>query len=99
MKELEKILEDLHKQLLAAQILVESMADIMVDKGYTTREELQAFCESKVDAITKELEKRREKELENIINTISKKSKSKSKKKEEEPNITSMFMSNQIGEA
>ena len=103
MKQLEQILEDLHRQLLSAQILTESLADLLIAKNVLTKEEVEGFCAGKVEAVKKELEKRRAEEMIEILKSIPEKkvTKRKSKKVEddEEPKLTSMFMGTQIGEA
>lgn len=98
MKELEKILEDLHRQLLTAQILSESLSDLLIVKGVLTKEEIEGFCNGKVEAIKVELEKIQEKQfVENL--KIAKKQKNKKQKEKDTEVLTSMFMGTQIGEA
>jgi ribosomal protein L17 len=81
-------MHELERQLLSTQILVESLADILIQKGILTQEEIQEICQSRVDALTTELKKQQKKEAR------------KAKKKQSDSEIlTSMFMGNQIGEA
>jgi hypothetical protein len=81
-------MHELERQLLSTQILVESLADILIQKGILTQEEIQKMCQSRVDALTIELKKQQKKEAR------------KAKKKQSDSEIlTSMFMGNQIGEA
>mgnify|MGYP000729947021 CR=1 FL=1 len=81
-------MHELERQLLSTQILVESLADILIQKGILTQEEIQEMCQSRVDALTIELKKQQKKEAR------------KAKKKQSDSEIlTSMFMGNQIGEA
>ena len=81
-------MHELERQLLSTQILVESLADILIQKGILTQEEIQEICQSRVDALTAELKKQEKKEAR------------KAKKKQSNSEVlTSMFMGNQIGEA
>jgi polyhydroxyalkanoate synthesis regulator phasin len=81
-------MHELERQLLSSQILVESLADILIQKGIMTQEEIQEVCQSRVDSLTAELKKEERKEAR------------KAKKKQSDTEIlTSMFMGNQIGEA
>ena len=81
-------MHELERQLLSTQILVESLADILIKHGILTQEEIQEVCQSRVDALTAELKKQQKKEAR------------KAKKKQSDSEIlTSMFMGNQIGEA
>ena len=81
-------MHELERQLLSTQILVESLADILIQNGILTQEQIQEVCQSRVDALTVELKKQQKKEAR------------KAKKKETDTEIlTSMFMGNQIGEA
>ena len=81
-------MHELERQLLSSQILVESLADILIQKGIMTQEEIQKVCQSRVDALTSELKKEQKREAR----------KAKTKKSEAEI-LTTMFMGNQIGEA
>ena len=81
-------MHELERQLLSSQILVESLADILMQKGIMTQEEIQEVCQSRVDALTTELKKQQKKEAK----------KTKTKQSDTEI-LTSIFMSNQIGEA
>jgi hypothetical protein len=81
-------MHELERQLLSTQILVESLADILIQKGILTQEEIQEMCQSRVDTLTAELKKQQKKEAK------------RTKKKQSDSEIlTSMFMGNQIGEA
>jgi hypothetical protein len=81
-------MHELERQLLSTQILVESLADILIKHGILTQEEIQEVCQSRVDTLTAELKKQQKKEVR------------KNKKKQSDSEIlTSMFMGNQIGEA
>jgi hypothetical protein len=81
-------MHELERQLLSSQILVESLADILIEKGIMTQAEIQEVCKSRVDSLTAELKKEERKEVR------------KTKKKQSDSEIlTSMFMGNQIGEA
>lgn len=107
MMELQKIIEDFHNRLLSTQVLIESLSDILIAKGVTSKDEIESYCTDKVKAIELELKKIREDEALKLIEKISKQKqtrprKSKKIKSEEiddEPTLTSMFMGNQIGEA
>lgn len=81
-------MHELERQLLSSQILVESLADILIQKGIMTQEEIQEVCQSRVDALTTELKKQQKKEAKKV----------KTKQSDTEI-LTTMFMSNQIGEA
>ena len=81
-------MHELERQLLSTQILVESLADILIQKGILTQEEIQEICQSRVDALTIELKKEQKKQAK----------KTKTKQSDTEI-LTSMFMGNQIGEA
>jgi hypothetical protein len=81
-------MHELERQLLSTQILVESLADILIEKGILTQAEIQEICQSRVDALTAELKKQEKKEAK----------KAKNKQSDSEI-LTSMFMGNQIGEA
>ena len=81
-------MHELERQLLSSQILVESLADILIQKGIMTQQEIQDVCQERVDALTTELRKEEKKQVK------------KSKTKQSDPEIlTTMFMGNQIGEA
>lgn len=82
-------MHELERQLLSTQILVESLADILIQKGILTQEEVQEICQSRVDALTAELKKQQKKQAKKV----------KTKQIDEDITLTSMFMSNQIGEA
>ena len=82
------IMHELERQLLSSQILVESLADILIQKGIMTQEEIQEVCQERVDLLTQELKREQKKQVK----------KTKPKQSEEEI-LTTMFMSNQIGEA
>lgn len=81
-------MHELERQLLSTQILVESLADILIKHGILTQEEIQEVCQSRVDALTAELKKQQKKEARKI-----------KKKQSDSEILTSMFMGNQIGEA
>jgi len=81
-------MHELERQLLSSQILVESLADILIQKGIMTQEEIQEVCQSRVDLLTAELKREQKKQIK----------KTKTKQSDEEI-LTTMFMSNQIGEA
>jgi hypothetical protein len=81
-------MHELERQLLSSQILVESLADILIQKGIMTQEEIQTVCQSRVDLLTAELKKEQKKQVK----------KTKTKQSEAEV-LTTMFMGNQIGEA
>jgi hypothetical protein len=81
-------MHELERQLLSSQILVESLADILIEKGIMTQAEIQKVCQSRVDALTTELKKEQKKQVK----------KTKTKQSEAEI-LTTMFMGNQIGEA
>ncbi len=81
-------MHELERQLLSSQILVESLADILIQKGIMTQEEIQEVCQSRVDLLTAELKREQKKQIK----------KTKTKQSDEEI-LTTMFMNNQIGEA
>jgi hypothetical protein len=81
-------MQELERQLLSSQILVESLADILIQKGIMTQEEIQEMCQSRVDLLTAELKREQNKQIK----------KTKTKQSEAEV-LTTMFMGNQIGEA
>ena len=81
-------MHELERQLLSSQILVESLADILIQKGIMTQEEIQEVCQSRVDLLTAELKREQKKQIK----------KTKTKQSEVEV-LTTMFMGNQIGEA
>jgi hypothetical protein len=81
-------MHELERQLLSSQILVESLADILIQKGIMTQEEIQKVCQLRVDLLTAELKKEQKKQVK----------KTKTKQSEAEV-LTTMFMGNQIGEA
>jgi len=81
-------MHELERQLLSSQILVESLADILIQKGIMTQEEIQKVCQERVDLLTAELKREQKKQVK----------KTKTKQSEAEV-LTTMFMSNQIGEA
>lgn len=81
-------MNELERQILSSQILVESLADILIQKGIMTQQEIQEVCQSRVDSLTNELVKEEK----------QKNKKSKTKQSDIEI-LTTMFMSNQIGEA
>jgi hypothetical protein len=81
-------MHELERQLLSSQILVESLADILIQKGIMTQQEIQDVCQERVDALTTELRKEEKKQVK----------KSKTKQSDTEI-LTTMFMGNQIGEA
>jgi hypothetical protein len=81
-------MHELERQLLSSQILVESLADILIQKGIMTQEEIQKVCQERVDLLTAELKREQKKQVK----------KTKTKQSETEI-LTTMFMSNQIGEA
>ena len=100
MNELQRLLEDFQKQLLSAQILTESLADLLIAKGIMSKEEIEVYCNDKIDNIKTELEKIEQQKFEQTMKSLSKQKKSKSNKKDDaDVKITSMFMGNQIGEA
>ena len=81
-------MHELERQLLSSQILVESLADILIQKGIMTQEEIQKVCQLRVDLLTTQLKREQKKQVK----------KTKTKQSEAEV-LTTMFMSNQIGEA
>ena len=81
-------MHELERQLLSSQILVESLADILIQKGIMTQQEIQDVCQERVDALTTELRKEEKKQVK----------KSKTKQSDTEI-LTTMSMGNQIGEA
>ena len=81
-------MHELERQILSSQILVESLADILIQKGIMTQEEIQKLCQERVDSLTAELNKEQKKQ--------SKKTKTKQSDAEI---LTTMFMGNQMGEA
>lgn len=81
-------MHELERQLLSSQILVESLADILIQKGIMTQQEIQEVCQERVDALTAELRKEENKQV----------NKTKTKQSDVEI-LTTMFMGNQIGEA
>ena len=81
-------MNELERQILSSQILVESLADILIQKGIMTQEEIQEVCQSRVDLLTAELKREQKKQVK----------KTKTKQSEAEV-LTTMFMGNQIGEA
>ena len=81
-------MHELERQILSSQILVESLADILIQKGIMTQEEIQKLCQERVDSLTAELNKEQTKQ--------SKKTKTKQSDAEI---LTTMFMGNQMGEA
>ena len=81
-------MHELERQILSSQILVESLADILIQKGIMTQEEIQKLCQERVDSLTAELNKEQKKQ--------SKKTKTK---KSDAEILTTMFMGNQMGEA
>jgi hypothetical protein len=81
-------MNELERQILSSQILVESLADILIQKGIMTQAEIQELCQERVDALTTELKKQQKKQAK----------KTKTKQSEAEI-LTTMFMGNQIGEA
>jgi hypothetical protein len=81
-------MNELERQILSSQILVESLADILIQKGIMTQAEIQEICQERVDALTTELKREQKKQAK------------KTKVKQSDSEIlTSMFMGNQIGEA
>jgi hypothetical protein len=81
-------MHELERQLLSSQILVESLADILIQKGIMTQQEIQEVCQERVDSLTSEMQKEQKKQVK----------KTKTKQSEAEI-LTTMFMGNQIGEA
>lgn len=81
-------MNELERQLLSSQILVESLADILIQKGIMTQQEIQDVCQSRVDSLTNELKKQQKREAKKV----------KTKQSDAEI-LTTMFMGNQIGEA
>jgi ABC-type transporter MlaC component len=81
-------MNELERQILSSQILVESLADILIQKGIMTQAEIQKLCQERVDSLTSELKREQKKQTK----------KTKTKQSEAEI-LTTMFMSNQIGEA
>ena len=81
-------MHELERQLLSSQILVESLADILIQKGIMTQQEIQDVCQERVDALTTELRKEEKKQVK----------KTKTKQSDSEI-LTTMFMGNQMGEA
>jgi len=81
-------MHELERQILSSQILVESLADILIQKGIMTQVEIQKLCQERVDSLTSELKKEQKKQVK----------KTKTKQSDSEI-LTTMFMGNQIGEA
>ncbi len=81
-------MNELERQILSSQILVESLADILIQKGIMTQAEIQELCQERVDSLTSELKREQNKHTK----------KTKTKQSDSEI-LTSMFMGNQIGEA
>jgi hypothetical protein len=81
-------MNELERQILSSQILVESLADILIQKGIMTQAEIQELCQERVDSLTSELKREQKKQVK----------KTKTKQSDSEI-LTSMFMGNQIGEA
>ena len=81
-------MNELERQILSSQILVESLADILIQKGIMTQAEIQKLCQERVDSLTSELKKEQKKQVK----------KTKTKQSDSEI-LTTMFMGNQIGEA
>jgi len=81
-------MNELERQILSSQILVESLADILIQKGIMTQAEIQELCQERVDSLTSELKRQQKKQTK----------KTKTKQSDSEI-LTSMFMGNQIGEA
>ena len=81
-------MNELERQILSSQILVESLADILIQKGIMTQVEIQNLCQERVDSLTSELKREQKKQVK----------KTKTKQSEAEI-LTTMFMGNQMGEA
>ena len=81
-------MQELERQILSSQILVESLADILIQKGIMTQEEIQNLCQERVDSLTSELKREQKKQVK----------KTKTKQSDAEI-LTTMFMGNQMGEA
>ena len=81
-------MHELERQLLSSQILVESLADILIQKGIMTQQEIQEVCQERVDSLTSELKREQKKQAK----------KTKTKQSDAEI-LTTMFMGNQMGEA
>ena len=81
-------MNELERQILSSQILVESLADILIQKGIMTQAEIQELCQERVDSLTSELKREQKKQTK----------KTKTKQSDSEI-LTSMFMGNQMGEA
>ena len=81
-------MNELERQILSSQILVESLADILIQKGIMTQAEIQNLCQKRVDSLTSELKREQKKQVK----------KTKTKQSEAEI-LTTMFMGNQMGEA
>ena len=81
-------MHELERQILSSQILVESLADILIQKGIMTQEEIQKLCQERVDSLTAEIQREQKKQAK----------KTKTKQSDAEI-LTTMFMGNQMGEA
>lgn len=81
-------MNELERQILSSQILVESLADILIQKGIMTQAEIQNLCQERVDSLTSELKREQKKQVK----------KTKTKQSDAEI-LTTMFMGNQMGEA
>ena len=81
-------MNELERQILSSQILVESLADILIQKGIMTQAEIQELCQERVDSLTSELKREQKKQAK----------KTKTKQSDAEI-LTTMFMGNQMGEA
>ena len=81
-------MQELERQILSSQILVESLADILIQKGIMTQQEIQDVCQERVDSLTAEMKREQKKQVK----------KTKTKQSDAEI-LTTMFMGNQMGEA
>ena len=54
-------MQELERQILSSQILVESLADILIQKGIMTQQEIQDVCQERVDSLTSELKREQKK--------------------------------------
>ena len=81
-------MQELERQILSSQILVESLADILIQKGIMTQQEIQDVCQKRVDSLTAEMQGEQKKHTK----------KTKTKQSDAEI-LTTMFMGNQMGEA
>jgi hypothetical protein len=59
-------MNELERQILSSQILVESLADILIQKGIMTQAEIQELCQERVDSLTSELKREQKKQTKKM---------------------------------